>query len=125
MGTVAYFAGSDPLVLSKLVINGINTLPISNGWDNHGKDINHLTKEDNVSCVIGYIHKVFPVPNFQFSPQDILLTCKAYSIPVLLATPNDYIDQAKKLLHGTGKNVKIVTPDDLYDEVAKLVYNPK
>jgi len=121
MVTVAYFAGADPLTLTKLAIKGINTLPVSNGWDNHGKDVNHLSKEDNVTCVIGYLHKILPVPGFSFSPQDILYTCRAYSIPVFLVVPEDQIEEAQGIIADAGENVEIVALDDLFDRVMGLI----
>jgi len=121
IGTIAYFAGVDPIILTKLVINGINTLPVSNGWDNHGKFICHITPEDHVCGVIGYLHKVIPVHGVQMTPIDVLFTCCTHKIPVYLAAPAECIKEAKDLIAGTGENVEIVTPDELYDKAMRCL----
>ena len=117
MGIIAYFEGTDPLVLTKLAVKGIGTLPVSNGWDNHGKNINHITKEDKISAVIGYLHKVIPLQDMAISTKDILFTCNVYNIKVFLVAPEDLIDEAKKLVDDAGDNITIVSPDELCDKL--------
>ena len=117
MCTIAYFEGTDPLVLTRLAIKGIGTLPVSNGWDNHGKNINHITKEDKISAVIGYLHKVIPLQDMAISTKDILFTCNVYNIKVFLVAPEDLIDEAKKLVADAGDNIIIVSPDELCDKL--------
>ena len=58
MATIGYLEGTDPLVLSRLAVKGIGTLPLSNGFDNHGKFINTITEHDQISLVVGYLHKI-------------------------------------------------------------------
>jgi len=120
MGTVAYFEGTDPIILTKLAIKGVNTLPVGNGMDNHGKNANHLTKEDNISCVIGYLHKVLPVMGVEITAKDILYTCNAYRIPVLLIAPESDKITALKLVDDSFADVEIVTPEELYDRVMEI-----
>jgi hypothetical protein len=60
MGLIGYFEGTDPLVLANLSIVGHSTMPLGNGFDNHGKYVGHITKDDNVSVVVGYFHKIMP-----------------------------------------------------------------
>ena len=59
MKIVGYLDGTDGLFLTNLAIKGVDTLPLSNGWDNHGKYLGHITKQDNIALVVGYLHKVF------------------------------------------------------------------
>lgn len=56
---VGYLEGTDPLLLTKLAVEGIETLPVANTWDGHGKPINHLS-EGEVNVVVGYLHKLIP-----------------------------------------------------------------
>jgi len=121
MAAIAYFEGTDSLILSTLVTNGISTLPVSNGWDNHGKYVNHLGKKDDISAVIGYIHKVIPNPGMDLKPGDILYSCRAYSIPVILVIPTGKIENAKKILGTIGDYVMLVAPDELLDETLKCL----
>lgn len=123
MGTVAYFEGTDPLILTKLVLNGIDTLPVSNGYDNHGLYVNHITKGDDVAVVVGYLHKVIPTPKMEIKPKDILYTCIAYKIPVLLICPKDEMAKAQEKLGDVGDIVKLVEPDPdrIFEEIKKYV----
>ena len=59
MARVGYLEGTDPLLLSSLTAEGIETLPVANTWDGHGKPINQLGKGE-VNLVVGYLHKVIP-----------------------------------------------------------------
>ena len=84
MAIVGYLEGTDPVVLSKLTAQGVQTLPLSNGMDSHGKDINLIAKEDGISVIVGYLHKVVPVTGIDLSIEDVLQNCRAHSIPVFI-----------------------------------------
>ena len=84
MAIVAYLEGTDAQVLTKLATHGIGTTPVSNGFDNHGKYVNHITSQDGISIVIGYLHKVLPILGIPISPRDLLHACLRHDIPVLL-----------------------------------------
>lgn len=125
MVRVGYFEGTDPLLLTKLAAEGIETLPVANTWDGHGKPINHLSKGE-VNVVVGYFHKVIPTEEartsmFELMLDNMLAACKAYSIPVLLIAPGTLRDKAKKLLGDTGPNVHIVSPEALEGEIRKYL----
>jgi len=121
MGTIGYFEGTDPVTLTRLAIKGVNTLPVSNGWDNHGKNINHITKEDKITAVIGYLHKVIPIQGMAITIKDILFTCNAYNIKIFLIAPADLIDEAKKLVADAGNNIVIVTLDEVYSKLMEYI----
>ena len=70
--TIGYFEGTDPLLLNKLVARGIGTLPLSNGFDSHGKQVGYLTKEDGIDLVVGYFYKVAPTKKMSLTIKDIL-----------------------------------------------------
>ena len=57
MARIGYFEGTDPLLLTRLAVEGIETLPLSNTWDHYGKYVNHLYR-DEVDVIVGYLHKV-------------------------------------------------------------------
>jgi len=44
MAIIGYLEGTNPDVLSSLIARGHDTVPIGNGWDNHGKYIVTLQK---------------------------------------------------------------------------------
>jgi hypothetical protein len=125
MGRIGYFEGTDPLLLSTLAAEGVETLPIANTWDAHGKPVNHLSKGE-VDVVVGYLHKVIPAgqgrtPMFELLLDNMLLACKTHNIPVLLVAPTKVHEKARKLLGNVSPNVRIVGPEDLEEQVRKYV----
>lgn len=115
MVTVGYLEGTDPTILTKLYLKGIGTLPLGNGWDNHGKYVNHLTTTDGVDAVIGYLHKIIP-PAFEGKLNlDILFACIAHGIPVYLMVPRGLQEKAMKWLGGDAGKVNLVDPAEVFD----------
>lgn len=112
MKIVGYMEGTDPEVLTKLLLNGYETYPLSNVFDNHGKNITLVTTEDHISLVVGYLHKFIPVAP-QFSLTDILSSIKVYKIPVIFIVPRDNQEKADKMVSDKGIDYKLVDPADL------------
>ena len=125
LSRVGYFEGTDALLLSKLAAEGVETLPLANTWDGHGKYVNHLSK-DEVNVVVGYLHKVIPAEQsrtamFQLMLDSMLSACKTYQIPVLLITPANLREKAKKILGDAGPNIHIVAPEELEAQIRKYL----
>jgi hypothetical protein len=125
MSRVGYFEGTDPLLLTKLAAEGIETLPIANTWDGHGKYVNHLSKGE-VNVVVGYLHKVIPAEPLRTSSlslmvDSLLSACKVHDIPVLLIVPAPLRGKAKKILGDVGPNIHIVPPEELEAEIRKYL----
>lgn len=115
MVTVGYLEGTDPTILAKLYLKGIGTLPLGNGWDNHGKYVNHLTTADGVDAVLGYLHKIIP-PAFEGKLNlDILFACIAHGIPVCLMVPRGLQEKAMKWLGGDAGKVNLVDSAEAFD----------
>jgi hypothetical protein len=121
MATVAYLEGTDPLVLTRLAAGGIGTIPVSNGFDDHGKYVNHITTADGVSVVIGYLHKVIPTSVMTLTPRDLLFACVTLNIPVLLIAGKADHKKAKKLLGEMADHVRLVAPGELYEAVLETI----
>ena len=119
--TVGYFEGTGPLLLNKLVARGIGTLPLSNGYDSHGKPVGFLTKQDGIDLVVGYFYKVAPPKDMALSIKDILFGCVSYQIPVLLIAKEEIHDAAKQIGGGVPDGVKLVPPEKILDEVLKVL----
>ncbi|MFQ5869582.1 MAG: hypothetical protein ACE5JC_06745 [Candidatus Zixiibacteriota bacterium] len=119
MATVGYLEGTDSTILTRLAISGIDTLPLSNGVDGHGKYVNHLSKGE-VDVVVGYAHKLTPAAGIPTSPKDMLFACRIQDIPVLIVAPRDTHEATKKIL-GEATYKGIVAPEDLFDEIKKTV----
>jgi hypothetical protein len=117
---VGYFEGTDPLLLSKLAAEGVETLPVANTWDGHGKYVNHLSKGE-VNVVVGYLHKVVPAEQERMGPADLLFACKTMDIPVVLIVPTIARDKAKKLLAEAGPKIHVVAPEEVEAEIRKYI----
>jgi hypothetical protein len=125
MSRVGYFEGTDPLLLTKLAAEGVETLPVANTWDGHGKFVNHLSKGE-VNVVVGYLHKIIPAEPLRTSSLSLMLdsmlsACKAHEIPVLLIVPATLHEKAKKILGDVGANIQIVAPEGLEAQVRKYL----
>ena len=112
MKTVGYMDGTNSEVLTELLLEGYETIPLSNGWDGHGKNIAHITSADNISLVVGYLHKFIPVSP-DFSLTDMLTAVKVNRIPVVFIVPGGLQDKAKSIVEGKGINYKFADPAEL------------
>ena len=121
MKTIGYMEGTDSDFLTNLLIDGVDTLPLSNGWDNHGKFIAHIAKTDNISVVVGYLHKFFTLWQDQTIVEDILSSLKVSKIPTVFIVPKNQHANAKKLLKGRGVNCHFSDPLDLTKTVAAIL----
>jgi hypothetical protein len=121
MANVGYLEGTDPLMLTRLAARGVGTVPISNGFDSHGKYINHLVPSDHIAVVVGYMHKLLPTPERVMTAKDLLFSCMTHSIPVLVIAPKAEHAAAKKALGDAGSYVTLVDPADVYDAIMKKV----
>ena len=125
MARIGYFEGTDPLLLSTLAAEGVETLPVANTLDGHGKNVNHLNKGE-VNVVVGYLHKVIPAEEARTSLVSHMLdrmlsACKVYDIPVLLIVPANLREKAKLILGETGPNIHLVAPEELEAQIRKYL----
>jgi len=118
MARIAYFEGPDPLVLAKLAAEGIETIPVANTWEGHGKYVNHLSKGE-VDVVVGPLHKVIPVRPEQVKATDLLFACENFNIPVVLVAPASHLEKARKVLGDVGANVHVTAPAGFEAQIRK------
>lgn len=116
MKVVGYMEGTDPQVLTSIVVEGYETLPLSNGWDNHGKHLTLLNPSDSVSVVVGNLHKFLRLEDKSIFSA-MLSTVKAYEIPVIFVCPKDKQEKAKGLVEDANLKFKLVAPDELLDAI--------
>jgi hypothetical protein len=123
MKTIGYLEGTDPEFLTKLVCKGYKTLPIGNEKDNHGKNIAFISIADKIDLIIGYLHKVSPLPGVTKSLKDYLTPGIIHQIPILLLAPKEVIPEAKKILieATTSTHIKVIDPKNLMDESMKIL----
>lgn len=116
MKVVGYMEGTDPVALTRLVVEGIETLPLSNGWDNHGKHLTLLNPADNISIVVGNLHKFLRLEDETIF-NAMLATVKAYDITVLFVVPKDLHGKAAKVVKSDDLKYKFVDPSELVDAI--------
>ena len=102
---------------------GYRTLPIGNSVDNHGKDIAFISIAYKIDLIIGYFHKVTPVPLVSKSLEDHLTPGTIHKIPILFLAPNEVINEAKKILSQVTDSpyIRIIDPKNLMEEVMKTL----
>lgn len=119
---VGYMQGTDPIFLSRMVAQGIYTMPLGNGVDNHGKYIALVTKSDNLAMVVGHFHKF--IPPFEeggVKAADRLYACRLHEIPVLILCPSEIFDDCKKILGECAEWVTLLEPDKLCDTAFSIL----
>ncbi len=107
--------------MTNLILEGYDTLPLSNGWDNHGKYIAHINRTDNLVLVVGYLHKFIPVIKEYPAGEDILSSLKAYKIFVVFIIPGGKQAKAKKMLASKGVSYKLASPAGVSKTVMKIL----
>ena len=121
---MGYFEGTDSLLLAKLAAEGIETIPVANLSDGHGKYVSYLNKGE-VNVVVGHLHKVIPAEQertamFSLMLDNMLSAAKVNGIPFLIIVPPTHVAKAKTIL-GDRANIHIVTPDDLEPQIRKYL----
>lgn len=121
MKIVGYLEGTDSSVLTRLVANGYETVPLGNGWDNHGKYIGHIGKGDNIGVVVGYLHKIIPFSGQTVTVDNILFACKINNIPFVVIASREDHEKSKALIPQGACDIRWTTPDKLYDDVVEIL----
>jgi hypothetical protein len=119
---VGYLEGTDPLLLTRLAVKGVETFPLSNGVDQHGKNMTLITSADGFSLVIGYLHKILPVSGIALAPEYLLRACEVYRVPVFLLVSRVDTAAAKRALRNVGDFVTFVDPRNAYMKLAKYLH---
>jgi len=123
MKTVGYLEGTNPEFLTALVCMGYKTLPIGNDTDNHGKNIAFISIADKIDLIIGYLHKVSPIPEMTKSINDFLTPGILHRIPILLLAPKEMLSDAKKIISDvtTSQYINVIEPKNLMMESMKIL----
>ena len=123
MKTIGYLEGTDPEFLTTLICKGYKTLPIGNDFDNHGKNIAFISIADKVDLIVGYLHKVSPLPNMTKSLKKYLTPGIIHRIPILLLVPKETLADAKKIVSEatTSTSIKVIDYKNLMDESMKIL----
>lgn len=107
---IGYFEGTDSRLLTSLICKGCDTIPLSNGLDNHGRHIGLVNEVNRLDLIVGYVHKIVAPENVDMNAQDIIRLCATYDIPLLLLAPGPLHKAARKILQNPPKIVKLADP---------------
>lgn len=115
--SVGSFEGTDSLLLTALVCDGHDTIPVSNGRDHHGNHVRLINDKNRVDLLIAYVHKILapvsvPREKDDVTFQDVFHICRIYDIPLLLEIPQALQPRAIELLENPPDIVKLVDPAD-------------
>ncbi len=123
--TIGYFEGTDSGLLTDLVCEGYDTMPISNGFDNHGMHVRIINNENRVDVLIGYVHKIFAteesVQSGGVTYQDIFHVCRTFEIPMLLEVHSDLREKAKALFSDIPDCVTFVDPSEMRMKIGEVL----
>ncbi len=126
--TIGYFDGTDSALLTNLVCEGYDTLPISNGFDNHGMHVRIINNENRVDVLVGYLHKIYSpegmTPSGAVTYQDVFHVCRTFDIPLILEVDRDLHDKARALFADTPPCVKLVDPSETLKVVRQILEQP-
>jgi hypothetical protein len=121
MKKVGYLEGTDSIYLTRLSAIGVDTLPLGNGADNHGKYIGFIDKSDSLNLIISYFHKIATLTDQGTKPDDLLKACALNKIPVLVIAPNELQDNVRQYLEEVTAEVHLVDPADVMVQVKELL----
>jgi len=126
---VAYFEGTDSRLLTALVCDGYDTIPVSNGRDNHGRHVRLINDKNRVDLLVAYLHKIV-APDGEAkeqgdtSVQDVVHICRTYDIPLLLEIPHELQPRVIELLNSPPDIVRLVDPADMLDVARSILADP-
>ena len=123
---IGYFEGTDSSLLTDLVCNGYDTVPISNGFDNHGMHVRIINNENRIDVLIGYVHKIYATDDDVQSGgvvtyQDVFHVCRTFDIPLVLAVHRELHDKARNLFKEIPDVVEFVDPQDMLSRVRSIL----
>jgi hypothetical protein len=118
---VGYFDGTDPAVLTSLTCDGCDTIPISNGLDNHGQHVRQLNEENKVDILLGYLHKIYAPEGEETQAADIFHICQTYQIHFLVIVPREQHVCAREKFAHCPSIVQFVDPSDVLATARQLL----
>jgi hypothetical protein len=123
---VGYFDGTDSSLLTALVCDGFDTIPVSNGRDNHGHHVRLINDTNRVDLLIGYLHKIVAPEGEAREEHDVIFgdlfrICRILEIPLLLEVPAALQPKATQLLGDPPDIVRMVDPGETLQVARRLL----
>jgi hypothetical protein len=122
--TVGYFEGTDSPLLTSLICDGYDTIPISNGYDSHGAHVRMINQESQIDLLVGYLHKVYAPEGAKpgvATYQDIFHVCRTFGVPLLLEIPTELHAKAGAILGDVPDVVRFVDPSEMLDTARAIL----
>ena len=119
--SVGYFEGTGPAVLTSLICDGCDTIPISNGLDNYGQHVRLFNEENRVDLLMGYLHKVVAPLGADTEAEDMLRICEIYQIPFLVIVPSGLHQCARQRFAHCPDCVQFVDSADVLEAARKIL----
>jgi len=110
---VGYMEGTNPEWLTTLQVLGCDTMPLSNGFDGHGLNIQMITRSNKPDVVLCWLHKLISPKPIGLSPKELLHAAIAFNVHVLVACPAEYHSTAERIMEGRLENVRLVEPEEM------------
>jgi hypothetical protein len=123
--SIGYFEGTDAALLTRLLCEGYDTMPVSNGYDSHGRHVRLINEEKRYDLLIGYLHKVFAPPSLEMTDyinhRDVFKICRTYKVPLMLLVPEELQKKARGLFDEVPDIVHFVDPGDVITSANKIL----
>jgi len=119
--SVGYFEGTDPRLLTSLILAGYDTLPVSNGVDNHGKSVYLINDKERYDLLIGYVHKLYAPESLDLPYQGVFHISSTYGIPLLIEVPEALHDSARTMMPDAPSVVEFIDPDKALERALQLL----
>jgi len=113
---VGYFDGTDSNLLTALICAGHDTMPIANGLDNHGQHARLINDDNRYELLLAPLYKIYAPEEHDgdtVTCQDMFRICGTYSIPLLIAVPDDLQSRAIEIVGEIPDVVRLVDPGEM------------
>lgn len=113
---IGYFDGTDPDLLTALICDGYDTVPIANGLDNHGQHARLINDQNRYDLLVTPLHKIYAPEDADgdtVSYQEVIRICRTYSIPLIVTVPTRLAGRARELLDDPPDIVRLADPADV------------
>ncbi len=117
---VGYLEGTDPLWLTTLQLQGRDTLPMSNGQDGHGLNVQLITQHNRPDILVCWLHKLIWPGDELMTPRELLHNTTQCNIPVLVACPKEHHEHAASVIGELADNIQLVDPGELLETALKF-----
>jgi len=123
--SIGYFEGTDAALLTRLVCEGYDTMPVSNGYDSHGRHVRLINGEKRYDLLIGYLHKIFAPESLEMTDytnhKDVFQICRTYHVPLMLVVPEELQKKARGLFDEVPDIVHFVDSADVITAANKIL----